>query len=294
MTMSSLIVSRSSIVVYIIMISFIVPALLTLAENTTVEIILNPELPILVRYGNKSQEIATYSILKIQLPADVCLANYTSTCVELRFNNKLYVSSTSINNALFLIVSPINIFDKVIEFRKAVYVSGEGLIILIQLQDTLNVEHVAVNSVLKLSGEKISNITSLSLVRLENHTIYVSINYDRGRLPFIEFNKGDIVKILLNVDNNLLELVVLLGEFKGWSRNEYSTTQLYTRIANTTQNNMTSNTITTTAQHRESRIIRPSGPYIPEGFMNPLFIMATILLIISMVALYRANNGLNK
>ncbi len=291
MTKNLSIVLRGLTILYVILLT--VPSPLTLARNTTAEIILNPEQPILVRYDNRSQEITTYSILEVQLPVDVCLANYTSACIELQINNKSYVSSVSVDNALFLIASQVGIFVKVIEFRKIKYISGEGLMILIQLQDTLNIEHVAVKSVLKLSSREKSNITSLSLARLENHAIYISINYDKGRLPFMEFNNGDIVKILLDADNNLLELLILLRESRGWNHNEYSTTQLYTRVANGTQNNIINNTVAA-MQYRGSSTIRSSSSYVFEDFTNPLFIVATVLLIISMVMLYRANNGLNK
>ncbi len=291
MTVNSSIVLRGLTILYVILL--MVPLLLTLAENTTTEIIFNPESPILVRYDNKSQEITTYSILEIRLPADVCLINYTNTCIKLRFNNKSYISSMSYDNALFLIVSQVNMPVKVVEFRKIEYVSGEGLIISIQLQGILNIERVAVKSVLKLSGGKKSNITSLSLVRLENHIICISINYDKGRLPFIEFNTGDVVKILLDVNNNPLELVILLRESRGRNHNEYSTTQLYTRVTNSTQNNIINNTVIT-VQHRGSSTIQSGSSYVLEGFMNPLFIVATTLLVVSIVILYRANNSLNK
>ncbi len=281
------IVLKCVAMIYMVSILLVSPVF-TLSENTTIELIINSTSPIVVQYDNESKVISGYNIIEVLLPANICLPNHTNACIKLWSSNKLYALSIDANNSISLLVSQIDISVKEIEIRKVRYVSGEGLIILIKLWNNTN--NVNLKSLVRISEGYKFDMTPISSIKVDNNVLYINVNYDRGRLPFIEFKNGDIVKTLLYMGSDPLELVILLREKEELSRNEHST-HLYTRVSNSFSNSLINST-RTMAQYIRSDIGQSGSSQIYKNLTNPLFIIASFLIVVSIIVLYRVENRL--
>ncbi len=277
-------------ILFFVLVMCLLSCILVLAENENITVSIKPGIPVTIYYNdNKSLEIKSSRSLIIPQPVSVCLKQFYKACIRINGYNKLYVSSTSTSNSFVLFVSNINITVHEVSVAKEKLASGEALLMLIEFENN-TILNASVESVYLLSRGIKRDITNIASLKIEDSSLYLSLNYEKGRLPFIEFHSNDTIEASLYVNKGVLKIVLVLEEktrtnenvggsytrIVGANNTSYSSVSIYTPI---TRNTLTRNSMTTS---------------LTKIFLDPLFIFATILLFLSLILWGRINNTLNK
>ncbi len=262
-----------------------------LADNETITVNIKPSVPIVVNYnGNKSIEVLSNKLLIISQPISICLEQYYNACIRIQGWKQLYVSSTSTNNSIILFASNTNItvYNVLVTIKELA--SGEALLISVNLEGSI-ISNASMITVYLLSNGEKKNLTNIAFLRVNGNLLYLSLNYEKGRLPFIEFNSNDVLIASLHINRGIAKLVILL---KNKNKAYEHVKGQYTRIVGDTAKSSSSSISiienTLTKRHNNNTNLNN----FVQVFFNPLFTFTTILLILSIIMWIRINNMLNK
>ncbi len=262
-----------------------------LADNETITVNIKPSVPIVVNYnGNKSIEVLSNKLLIISQPISICLEQYYNACIRIQGWKQLYVSSTSTNNSIILFASNTNItvYNVLVTIKELA--SGEALLISVNLEGSI-ISNASMITVYLLSNGEKKNLTNIAFLRVNDNLLYLSLNYEKGRLPFIEFNSNDVLIASLHINRGIAKLVILL---KNKNKAYEHVKGQYTRIVGDTAKSSSSSISiienTLTKRHNNNTNLNN----FVQVFFNPLFTFTTILLILSIIIWIRINNMLNK
>ncbi len=262
-----------------------------LADNETITVNIKPSVPIVVNYnGNKSIEVLSNKLLIISQPISICLEQYYNACIRIQGWKQLYVSSTSTNNSIILFASNTNItvYNVLVTIKELA--SGEALLISVNLEGSI-ISNASMITVYLLSNGEKKNLTNIAFLRVNGNLLYLSLNYEKGRLPFIEFNSNDVLIASLHINRGIAKLVILL---KNKNKAYEHVKGQYTRIVGDTAKSSSSSISiienTLTKRHNNNTNLNN----FVQVFFNPLFTFTTILLILSIIIWIRINNMLNK
>ena len=263
--------------------------ILVLAGNESIIMSIKPGVPLIIYYDeNRRLEIESSKLLIIHQPVSVCLRQFYKACIKTNDYGRLYVLSMSTSNSLILLASNINITIHGVSVTEEELASGEALLMLIKFEDN-TILNASVGSVYLLSKGIKRDITNIAFLRTENDSLYLSLNYEKGRLPFIEFYNNDTIEVSLYVNKGILKLVVVLRENTG--TNEYAK-ESYTRIVGINNISYTFTSIYAPVAKTLTKI--PMTTSFVKVFLKPLFVFTTILLVLSLILWTRINNTLNK
>ena len=277
-------------IIFFVLIMCLLSCIMVLAENENITVSIKPNIPVTIYYnGNKSLEVESSRLLILPKPVSVCLKQFYKACIRINGYNQLYVSSISTSNSLILFVSNINITVHEVSVAKEKLASGEALLMLMEFENN-TILNASVESVYLLSRGIKRDITNIASLKIEDSSLYLSLNYEKGRLPFIEFHSNDIIKALLYVNKGVLKLVLVLEEKTRINKNVEGS---YTRIVGANNTSYISVSIYTPITGNTLNRNSMTASLI-KIFLDPLFIFATILLFLSLILWIRINNTLNK
>ena len=277
-------------IIFLVLVMCLLSCILVLAENEDITVSIKPNTPVTIYYNdNKSLEIESSRSLILPKPVSVCLKQFYKACIRISGYNQLYVSSISTSNSLILFVSNINITVHEVSVAKEKLASGEALLMLMEFGNN-TILNASVESVYLLSRGIKRDITNIASLKIEDSSLYLSLNYEKGRLPFIEFHSNDTIEASLHVNKGILKLVLVLEEKTRTNENVEGS---YTRVVGT--NNTSYSSISIYTPITGKTLTRKSmTASLVNIFLDPLFIFATILLFLSLILWVRINNTLNK
>ncbi len=277
-------------IIFFVLVLCLLSCALVLAKNGNITVNIKAGIPVTIYYnGNKSLNIESSRLLTIPQPVSVCLKQFYKACIRINGYDQLYISSMSTNNSLVLFASNINITVHEVSVVREKLASGEALLMLIEFENN-TILNASLESVYLLSRGIKRDITNIASLKTEDNSLYLGLNYEKGRLPFIEFHSNDTVEASLYVNKGILKLVLILEKKTGTNENVGGS---YTRVVGTNNTSYSSVSIYTSIMGNTLNRNPMVASFI-KLFLDPLFIFATILLFLSFILWARINNTLNK